>query len=135
MIEIGPNESHAPGHLAKPDPSQNVKHCYGSGQKAGYGAIVAAAESFCRDVRDDDVQGPVWSNYELNGKKQPSKGYHFKLTFSVYKDCVWTANYEECMRYMRVPIDSCDCSAKANKQGGWVENNCIMAKIDANSGA
>ncbi|KAH6995526.1 hypothetical protein BKA56DRAFT_665840 [Ilyonectria sp. MPI-CAGE-AT-0026] len=50
------------------------------------------------------------------------------------------ASYEvvkdnECIGYMRVLIDSCDCSAKANKQGGWVENNCIMTKIDANSGA
>ncbi|KAG8355372.1 hypothetical protein FVEN_g6757, partial [Fusarium venenatum] len=120
--------------LIKPDPGQNEKHCYDSGQKSNYEAITYAAESFCRDVVNDQVQGPVWSNYKLEGKKVPSTGYHFKLAFQVYEGCIWTANYDECMRYMKVPIDSCDCSAKGNKQGGWVENNCIMARIDPNSG-
>ncbi|KAL6918754.1 hypothetical protein FSST1_002780 [Fusarium sambucinum] len=121
-------------NLTKPDPGQNEKHCYDSGQKSNYDAITYAAESFCRDVVNDQVQGPVWSNYKLEGKKVPSTGYHFKLAFQVYEGCIWTANYDECMRYMKVPIDSCDCSAKGNKQGGWVENNCIMARIDPNSG-
>ncbi|KAM0494488.1 hypothetical protein ACHAP8_008631 [Fusarium lateritium] len=120
-------------NLTKPDPGQNEKHCYDSGQKSNYDAITYAAESFCRDVVNDQVQGPVWSNYKLEGKKVPSTGYHFKLAFQVYEGCIWTANYDECMRY-KVPIDSCDCSAKGNKQGGWVENNCIMARIDPNSG-
>jgi hypothetical protein len=120
--------------LAEPDTSQNEKHCYDKGQKSNYEAITYAAESFCRKVANDKTQGPVWSNYTLNGKEQPNQGYHFKLTLTVYEGCVWTADYDECMRYMRVPIDSCDCSAKGNKQGGWVENNCIYAKIDPNSG-
>ncbi|KAF4457928.1 hypothetical protein F53441_281 [Fusarium austroafricanum] len=120
--------------LAKPDPGRNEKHCYNSGQQSNYDAITYAAESFCRDVVNDKIQGPVWSNYKLEGKKVPSTGYHFKLAFQVYEGCVWTANYDECMRYMKVPIDSCNCSAKGNKQGGWVENNCIMARIDPNSG-
>ncbi|CAF3465515.1 unnamed protein product [Fusarium graminearum] len=120
--------------LAKPDPGLNEKHCYNSGQQSNYEAITYAAESFCRDVVNDQVQGPVWSNYKLEGKKTPSTGYHFKLAFQVNEGCVWTANYDECMRYMKVPIDSCNCSAKGNKQGGWVENNCIMARIDPNSG-
>lgn len=120
--------------LTKPDPGQNEKHCYNSGQKSNYEAITYAAESFCRDVVNDQVQGPVWSNYKLEGKEVPSTGYHFKLAFQVYEGCIWTASYDECIRYMKVPIDSCDCSAKGNKQGGWVENNCIMARIDPNSG-
>ncbi|KAF4959100.1 hypothetical protein FGADI_1978 [Fusarium gaditjirri] len=120
--------------LAGPDPSQNEKHCYDTGQRSNYEAITYAAESFCRKVANDKTQGPVWSNYTLNDKEQPNQGYHFKLTLTVYEGCVWTADYDECMRYMRVPIDSCDCSAKGNKQGGWVENNCIYAKIDPNSG-
>ncbi|KAL4726664.1 hypothetical protein ACLX1H_005552 [Fusarium chlamydosporum] len=69
--------------LAKPDPGQNEKHCYNSGQKSNYDAITYAAESFCRDVVNDKVQGPVWSNYKLEGKKVPSTGYHFKLAFQV----------------------------------------------------
>ncbi|RSL95923.1 hypothetical protein CDV31_013702 [Fusarium ambrosium] len=118
-----------------PDHSNNKKHCYDSGQKAGYGAIEAAAESFCHNVVDDDEQGPIRSNYKREDKKNPPKGYHFILSFEVYEGCGWEADYDECMRYMRVPIDSCDCSAKGNKQGGWVENNCIKARIDPNSGS
>ncbi|KAF4336273.1 hypothetical protein FBEOM_9877 [Fusarium beomiforme] len=120
--------------LEEPDPSLNEKHCYDKGQKSNYEAITYAAESFCRKVKNDKIQGPVWSNYTLNDKEQPNQGYHFKLSLSVYEGCVWTADYDDCMRYMRVPIDSCDCSAKGNKQGGWVENNCIYAQIDPNSG-
>ncbi|KAJ4252300.1 hypothetical protein NW762_010897 [Fusarium torreyae] len=120
--------------LAKPDAGQNTKNCYNSGQKANHGSIQAAAESFCRDVVADTVQGPVWSNYKLEEKKQPSRGYHFKLTFQVKDGCIWNANYDDCMRYMKVPIDSCNCGGENGKQGGYVENNCIMAKVDPNSG-
>ncbi|RBR11234.1 uncharacterized protein FIESC28_09118 [Fusarium coffeatum] len=120
--------------LIKPDPGQNEKHCYNSGQRSNYEAITFAAESFCRDVVNDQVQGPVWSNYKLEGKKTPSGGYHFKLEFHVKEGCIWRSNYDECMRYMKVPIDSCNCSAKGDKQGGWVENNCVIARVDPNSG-
>ncbi|KAL2669900.1 hypothetical protein Neosp_015066 [[Neocosmospora] mangrovei] len=117
--ETSTSESPTPT-LKTPDHSKNRKHCYDSGQKTNYGSIEAAAESFCHNVIDDDAQGSVRSNY--------------RLSFEVYEGCGWKANYDECMRYMRVPIDSCDCSAKGNKQGGWVENNCIKARIDPNRG-
>jgi hypothetical protein len=121
--------------MASPDPGQNVNHCYDSGQKSSYGAITAAAESFCRDVVNKNKDnGYYWSNDKLEGKKLPSTGYHFKLLFSVNEGCLWKADFDECMRYMKVPIDSCDCEAQGDKQGGWVENNCITAKIDPNSG-
>lgn len=120
--------------LKTPDPSKNRKNCYNEGQKTNYGSIEAAAESFCHNVVDDDAQGPIRSNYRREGKKSPGHGYHFKVSFEVYEGCGWKADFDECMRYMRVPIDSCDCSAKGNKQGGWVENNCIKAKIDPNKG-
>lgn len=132
--ETSTTESPTPT-LKTPDHSKNKKHCYDSGQKSGYGAIEAAAESFCHNVVDDDEQGSIRSNYRREDKKNPPKGYHFVLSFEVYEGCGWEANYDECMRYMRVPIDSCDCSAKGNKQGGWVENNCIKARIDPNSGS
>ena len=56
------------------------------------------------------------------------------MTFQVKDGCIWNANYDECMRYMKVPIDSCNCGGENGKQGGYVENNCIMAKVDPNSG-
>ncbi|KAJ3545559.1 hypothetical protein NM208_g2454 [Fusarium decemcellulare] len=132
--ETSTTESPTPT-LKTPDHSKNRKHCYDSGQKSNYGSIEAAAESFCHNVIDDDEQGSVRSNYRREGKKQPAHGYHFILSFEVYEGCGWKANYDECMRYMRVPIDSCDCSAKGNKQGGWVDNNCIKAMIDPRHGS
>ena len=121
--------------LDSPDASKNVKHCYNSGQKSNYEAITYAAESFCRAVVNKNKDnGYYWSNDKLEDKETPSTGYHFKLIFSVNEGCLWKADYDECMRYMKVPIDSCNCSAKGGKQGGWVKNNCITAQIDPNSG-
>jgi hypothetical protein len=123
--------------LESPDPSQNIKHCYDDGAKASYDSITVNAESFCRDVVNKNKDnGYYWSNDKLEEKKSPGggPGYHFKVLFAVKEGCLWKADFDECMRYMKVPIDSCNCSAKGNKQGGWVENNCITAKIDPNSG-
>ncbi|RGP71266.1 hypothetical protein FLONG3_7216 [Fusarium longipes] len=120
-----------------PDPALNEKHCYNDGPKTSYNAITVNAESFCRDVvsykRDN---GYYWSNDKLDTKKNPGDdpGYHYKVLFQVKEGCLWKADFDECMRYMKVPIDSCNCSAKGNKQGGWVENNCIVAKIEAAPG-
>ncbi|KAK2762269.1 hypothetical protein FQN54_001279 [Arachnomyces sp. PD_36] len=117
--------------LDTPDPSQNEKKCYDSGQKASYGKIEASAESFCESIEED---GPVLSNYSKTSKGQPNENYHFIQEFEVYEGCEWEYSYDECMRYLRVPIDSCDCSQKGDKQGGSVWNNCIYARIDPNYG-
>ncbi|KAI1063070.1 hypothetical protein LB507_005569, partial [Fusarium sp. FIESC RH6] len=82
--------------LDSPNASQNIKHCYGSGQKSNYEAITYAAESFCRDVVSKNKDnGYYWSNDKLEGKKTPSTGYHFKLLFSVNEGCLWKADYDE----------------------------------------
>ncbi|KAI3341075.1 hypothetical protein F4824DRAFT_363645 [Ustulina deusta] len=121
--------------LDDPDPSRNEKDCYNSGEKSDYEAIVAAAESFCHNVVDDDSQGEIRSNYRKTATKQPASGYHFDLEFEVKEGCGWKADFDNCMRYLRVPIDSCDCSKKGEKQGGTVSNNCLYARIDPNHGS
>ena len=45
-----------------------------------------------------------------------------------------TYDYDECIRYMKVGIDSCDCGGENDKQGGYVTNNCIKARIDPQAG-
>ncbi|RGP63791.1 hypothetical protein FSPOR_8398 [Fusarium sporotrichioides] len=124
--------------MESPDPSQNIKHCYDDGLKVSYDSITVNAESFCNKVvAKNKDNGYYWSNDKLEEKLLPGgggRGYHFKALFAVKEGCLWKADFDECMRYMKVPIDSCDCSAKGNKQGGWVDNNCITAKIDPNKG-
>ncbi|KAL3593213.1 hypothetical protein FPOAC2_07507 [Fusarium poae] len=124
--------------MESPDPSQNIKHCYDEGPKVSHDSITVNAESFCNKVVSKNKDnGYYWSNDKLEEKLLPGgggRGYHYKVLFEVKEGCLWKADFDECMRYMKVPIDSCDCSAKGNKQGGWVENNCITAKIDPNKG-
>lgn len=120
-------------NLDTPDTSKNKKDCYNSGQKSSYGKIDEAAKSFCRNV-GDDPRGPVFSNFYKESKKQPPGTYHFIVAFEVFEGCKWEYSFDECMRYFKVPIDSCDCSKKGDKQGGTVKNNCIYARIDPNYG-
>ncbi|UZP34162.1 hypothetical protein NXS19_001978 [Fusarium pseudograminearum] len=116
--------------------SDNYTRCNGrDGQVSSPNAITNAAQSFCRDVVvKNKNNGYYWSNDKLEGKKLPSTGYHFKVEFSVAKGCLWKADYNECMRYFQVPIDSCNRNNKGEKVGGWVKNNCITAIIDPKRG-
>lgn len=119
--------------LTKPDPSKNKKTCYNSGQKSSYNKIHAAANSFCNDLKEDRA-GPVFSDFYKESKKSPSGSYHFSMAFEVFEGCSWKFTYDECMKYFKVPVDSCNCSKMDDKQGGTVRNNCIYARIDPNYG-
>lgn len=120
-------------NLDTPDPSKNEKMCYNSGQTSSYGKIEAAAESFCRNL-GDDKKGPVFSDFYKEAKKTPPGNYHFIIAFEVFEGCKWTFSHDECMRYFKAPMDSCNCSEQGDKQGGTVKNNCIYARIDPNYG-
>ncbi|KAF5657026.1 hypothetical protein FHETE_10675 [Fusarium heterosporum] len=121
--------------LPGPKFSENILRCNKSGQDSNPNAITYAAQSFCRDiVAKNKNNGYYWSNDRLEGKKVPSTGYHFQLDFSVRKNCLWKANYDECMRYFQLSIDSCNGSSKDKKLGGWVRDNCIEAIINPRRG-
>ncbi|CVL02518.1 uncharacterized protein FMAN_00034 [Fusarium mangiferae] len=121
--------------LASPKFSENILRCNKSGQASNPNAISYAAQSFCRDiVAKNKNNGYYWSNDRLEGKKVPSTGYHFQLDFSVRKNCLWKANYDECMKYMNVAIDGCNGRSKSDKLGGWVRDNCIEAIINPKPG-
>ncbi|KAF4991477.1 hypothetical protein FGRMN_7788 [Fusarium graminum] len=121
--------------LPGPKFSENILRCNKSGQASNPNAISLAAQSFCRDiVAKNKNNGYYWSNDRLEGKKVPSTGYHFQLDFSVRKNCLWKANYDECMKYFQLSIDSCNGSGKDKKLGGWVRDNCIEAIINPKPG-
>ncbi|KAH7313967.1 hypothetical protein B0I35DRAFT_452195 [Stachybotrys elegans] len=111
----------------------NEKYCYNSGKTSDHGKIEEAAKSFCGNL-GDDKSGPVFSDFYKESKKQPPGDFHFVVSFEVFKGCEWTFDFDECMRYYKVPIDSCNCSGENGKQGGYVRNNCIQSRIDPNSG-
>lgn len=129
-----PDEPEPEPDYEKADPSKNEKSCYNSGQKSNYGSIIAAADSFCRSL-GNDAAGPVFHEFYKEDTKQPSHDYHFSISFEVFRGCEWEYSLAECMKYMNVPIDSCDCSQKGDKQGGRVANNCIAVRLDPNHGA
>jgi hypothetical protein len=37
-----------------------------------------------------------------------------------------------CLKYLSVPTDSCNCNGVDGKQGGIVENDCYIWRIDPN---
>lgn len=63
-----------------------------------------------------------------------NSGGHIDVEFEVARSCNWTYTYDECMRYMKAPIDSCDCSAVSPKNGGALSNNCISLSIKPRRG-
>jgi hypothetical protein len=121
--------------LEWPDPSKNVVCCYDGGQKSDYGRIRLAAESFCKNLVDDPL-GPIFKEgFYKPSKKQPGGvGYHIQFEVEVLEGCMWEPTFNSCMRYMKGPIDSCDCSKRGDKQGGTISNNCLRLRVDPNNG-
>ncbi|RYO87391.1 hypothetical protein DL764_008871 [Monosporascus ibericus] len=130
-----PPEEPEEAELDTPDPSANERSCYDSGQKSSYGKIDAAAQSFCRDAGGSAANsGGILPNFHDVAKKSLPGNYRFLVSFEVFEGCEWTYSFDECMRYYKVPIDSCDCSKKGDKQGETVRNSCIYARIGPNCG-
>lgn len=120
--------------LDTPDVSENKKKCYNGGIKSPYGLIEKAAENFCKNKLEKHDEGPVFSNFKTTHHNRSPPLGHFVIKFEVFDGCEWEYSFDECMRYFRVPIDSCNCRQKGDKQGGTVRNNCIYARIDPNTG-
>lgn len=50
----------------------------------------------------------------------------------IFQGCEWEYSFDECVRYMKVPTDSCDCSGANRKQGGIASNGCSKWRMDPN---
>ncbi|KAK3938877.1 hypothetical protein QBC46DRAFT_389339 [Diplogelasinospora grovesii] len=55
------------------------------------------------------------------------------LWFTINKGCTWDVSDDDCHRYLKVPVNSCNCGSVDAKQGGIVKNNCVRWRIDPNS--
>lgn len=121
--------------LQKPDPSKNENMCYDSGAWNKNARMQNTGRSFCRDLERyvSPITGPrvIESPYHL--LYDAGEG-SIKIVASVeiLEGCEWEYNYDECIRYMKVLADSCDCSGETYKQGGVVTNSCSKWRLDPN---
>jgi hypothetical protein len=119
-----------------PDPQNNALDCYNSGQKETNAKMAAAADSFCSYnlapiASTSSVFGPGFTQF---AKKNPPGSNRIDLSVEVYSGCSWTFDMDQCKKYLRGPIDGCNCDGKDGKQGGVVKNSCIGWRIDPNTG-
>ncbi len=118
----------------------NIRSCYNGGQKATNAQLANTARSFCRNlgVEGSVLRNPMrssgntnlvkWTNEEL-----PANGQwpiHVYVELAVKPNCQFTVDYAKCERYLRAPIDSCNCEGADGKQGGTMENRCLKWRID-----
>jgi hypothetical protein len=52
-------------------------------------------------------------------------------TFEVKEGCPWTFDFDDCLRYLKNPVDGCNCGDENGKQGGYGENNCQTWMFDS----
>ena len=118
------------------DPTKNKVDCYNAGQRTEHVRLDGAANDFCNELRQfrGDVLGPgsgLQRPFDLPVRS--GVGVRIIISLDVYEDCQWTWNYDECRRYLNVPVDSCDCSGVDGKHGGGVGNDCYYWRIDPNT--
>ncbi|KAL2212798.1 hypothetical protein CC79DRAFT_1267941 [Sarocladium strictum] len=124
--------------LKEPDFSKNELHCTPSGLESSYTDIIRAGELFCSDVKADaGGEGKVLTEYSLkknkNSKDAPTL-YHFEVSLKIDQGCKWKYTDSECKKYFKVLADDCRPELLSYKRGGWVENNCLLARIDVEPG-
>ncbi|RDA91604.1 hypothetical protein CP533_4653 [Ophiocordyceps camponoti-saundersi (nom. inval.)] len=122
--------------LAVAIPGRNYRECYDGGRKSNHDRLDNSIKSFCNSLgKPGDV---------LKGKHEKERKYEFPysvgslameivVSLTMFDGCQWTWNFDECSRYLHVPVDSCNCEGVNGKQGGTVANNCLKWRIDPNT--
>ncbi|KAK1541346.1 hypothetical protein CPAR01_07335 [Colletotrichum paranaense] len=137
---------------AKPLKQADAKHnnvkCYGEGRKMSNIRLQNGINSFCKNIgsdvgvqaRDLDGRAAAGQQQLLSGSKKEyikpfSVQEEISFSFEVLCGCSWTFSMDECTRYFKTPVDSCNCGGENGKQGGYGSNNCLRWKTDPNSSA
>ena len=128
------------------NPVDNQVACYGSGAQTESVRLIAASNSFCNEMKNDKF-GPGYVHtgsypFPYNGGWESIK---VDIQFSIPNvvtllgrdeadatEYSWVYNYDECMRYLAVPMNSCNCAGVNGKQGGVVTNNGMYWRLDPN---
>lgn len=117
------------------DPGQNGVECYGSGQKTEHARLDSTANDFCNEIGKPGVVLDGGFTHQNTWTLPVSTGLGVKIVVSldIAQGCQWTWNYDECRRYLNVPVDACNCGGVDGKQGGSVHNDCYWWRIDPNT--
>lgn len=114
-------------------PTDNVVDCLNSGRKSDHVRMDNSIKSFCEglgvdgDILSDGFAKARPFDFDQIGLSLPMA---IDIPFTVEKYCKWNYNFDECSRYLHVPVDACDCGGVDGKQGGEVKNNCYRWRID-----
>ncbi|KAH9209807.1 pectate lyase superfamily protein-domain-containing protein [Leptodontidium sp. 2 PMI_412] len=115
------------------NPMTNTVSCYNSGENTEGIRMQNAAKSFCNQMQYDDFK----ENY-MHQSDQPFD-YNggigtvtIHLSLEIKAGCTWVWDLNECLKYLSVPTDSCNCNGVNGKQGGVVTNDCYTWRIDPN---
>lgn len=145
---VQPPPTHSP--MAHPHPSQNKLTCFKSGVGATHYAMDQGNGRACSDLKAiAEWWGDRPMDTEYNYKKtfyvypyesrkrqsdQPTSPSDYAITyaFTLLKKCDWLYNEDDCLAYLKLPVDACNCEGVDNKQGGTMWNDCIRVTIDAN---
>ncbi|KAK1979523.1 pectate lyase superfamily protein-domain-containing protein [Colletotrichum cereale] len=128
--------------LKKPDAKHNKVQCFSQGQKMSNVRLRNGIDSFCRNIGSDvgvrarglegRATGELTGGYKKESIKPFSGQEEISFSFEVLNGCAWTFNFDECTRYFKTPVDSCNCGGENDKQGGYGNNNCLKWKADPN---
>jgi hypothetical protein len=118
------------------NPMLNEVHCYKKGRKTDHQRTDNTALSACKIIgKDGDILPGGFSYakpFELP-VPSPDLPLAVEISFDVFQGCQWKYDLGECLDYFKVPIDGCNCGGVNGKQGGWMKNDCVMARVDPNN--
>lgn len=115
------------------DPMQNQVKCYNSGETTEHVQIDNAATSFCNDIAKDAFAENYFHSIDFPFPYNRGFGtVDITISLEIKSKCNWTYNFNECIEYLAVPENSCNCNGVNGKQGGVVTNNCYEWRMDPN---
>ena len=109
-----------PSPRAQPHPSQNHVTSIDSGDGVDNSVLVDFASKFC-----DIVGNHASEVFDIKRKFFVTPSFSINFYFSLNGRCQWAYNQDVCMRYLKIPIDACNCATLNGKQGGSTWNDCM----------
>lgn len=128
------------------NPKDNAVDCYDGGARTESSRMISASNSFCSSLKNENFKpGYVKSGsypFPYNGGWEtikidiefriPAVDTKLGLQLRDATTYTWEYDYDECMRYLAVPMNSCNCAGVNDKQGGIVTNPGMSWRLDPN---
>lgn len=139
-----PTRPPVPSQFEQGDARLNSVKCYDSGKKTEGNRMHNAARSFCDRISEDKLGPNYFREDKFELPSNGALGVEITISLKVKKGCSFSTHaalfgrpdaafsHTLCEKYLSVPTDSCNCEGVDGKQGGTVENNCYVWRIDPN---